>query len=181
VTDEALAAALRERALLHGRFTLRSGRVSSVYLDKYRFETDPALLRPVALALARLAGELASAPDRLAGPALGAVPLVTAMALELELPFVIVREAGKAHGTANRLEGRHEAGDRVLLVEDVVTSGGAALAAVEALREAGLVVEHGLCVLDREEGGVEALREAGVSLVPLFRRAALGLGSPETA
>jgi orotate phosphoribosyltransferase len=175
VTHEGLARRLAERALLHGDFVLRSGRHSSVYLDKYRFETDPSLLRPLAEALAREATRVEPAAERLAGPELGAVPLVTALALQLERPFVIVRGQAKEYGTANRLEGVFEPGERVLLVEDIVTSGGAALEAVFALRDAGLTVENALCVLDREEGGNEALAAVRVSLHPLFVRADLGL------
>ena len=103
---------------------------------------------------------------------------MTALALRDGRPFVIVRGQAKEYGTANRLEGVYEAGERVLLVEDIVTSGGAALEAVEALREAGLTVESALCVLDRgEEGGNEALAAVRVKLHPLFLRADLGLDS----
>jgi orotate phosphoribosyltransferase len=170
-----LARRLAERALLHGDFVLRSGKRSSVYLDKYRFETDPALLAPLADALAEEAARVEPGAALLAGPELGAVPLVTALALRDGRPFVIVRGAAKGYGTANRLEGVYEAGARVLLVEDIVTSGGAAISALEALREAGLVVENALCVLDREEGGAEALATLGVTLHPLLRRVDLGL------
>ena len=170
-----LAARLAERALLHGDFVLRSGRRSNVYLDKYRFETDPALLAPLAEALAALADEHDPSATRLAGPALGAVPLVTALALQRGTPFVIVRAAAKDYGTEHRIEGDFMAGERVLLVEDVVTSGGAALEAVGALRAAGLVVERALCVLDREEGGAEALLAAGVTLRSLLRPTEIGM------
>ena len=109
-------------------------------------------------------------PDavRLAAPELGAVTLATAAALELELPFVIVRNEAKEYGTANRIEGAYEHGDCVCLVEDVVTSGGAAIEAVEALREAGMRVSNAVCVVDREEGGVDALARAAVRLRSLF-------------
>jgi orotate phosphoribosyltransferase len=147
-----------------------------VYLDKYRFETDPALLGPVAAELAGLAAGLAPF-DRLAGPELGAVPLAAALSLHAQLPFLIVRKGEKGYGTSRLVEGVFEPGERVLLVEDVVTSGGAALAAIEALRSLELEVGDALCVVDREEGGSEALAGAGVTLHPLFRRAELGLDS----
>ena len=175
MTHGELARRLAERALLHGDFVLRSGRRSSVYLDKYRFETDPALLGPLAEALAEMAKRVEPTADRLAGPELGAVPLVTALALQDGRPFVIVRGQAKDYGTANRLEGVFEPGERVLLVEDIVTSGGAALEAAFALREAGLTVENALCVLDRGEGGNESLAAIRVTLHPLFVRADLGL------
>lgn len=175
MTHAELARRLAERALLHGDFVLRSGTRSSVYLDKYRFETDPALLGPLAAALGEIASRVEPDAQRLAGPELGAVPLVTALSLRDGRPFVIVRGKAKEYGTANRLEGVFEQGERVLLVEDIVTSGGAALDAVFALREAGLTVENALCVLDRDEGGRESLAAVQITLHPLFGRADLGL------
>jgi len=175
VTHAELARRVAERALLHGDFVLRSGRRSSVYLDKYRFETDPALLGPIGAALAQLATASDPRPHRLAGPELGAVPLAAAAALASGIPFLIVRKAAKDYATEGLIEGVFERGERVLVIEDVVTTGGALIAAVEALRAAGLVVERALCVLDREEGGEEGLAELGVRLEPLFRRADLGM------
>jgi orotate phosphoribosyltransferase len=175
VTREELARRVAERALLHGDFVLRSGRRSPVYLDKYRFETDPALLGPIGAALAELVAARDPAPDRLAGPELGAVPLAAAAALASGIPFLIVRKATKDYGTAERLEGVCSPGERVLVIEDVVTTGGALITAIEALRAADLVVDEALCVLDREEGGGEALAALGVGLEPLFRRADLGM------
>jgi len=174
VRREELARRVSERALLHGDFVLRSGKRSTVYLDKYRFETDPALLGPIGAALAELAAQGAP-PDRLAGPELGAVPLAAAAALASGIPFLIVRKAAKDYATEGLIEGVFEAGERVLAIEDVVTTGGALIAAVEVLRAAGLTVERALCVLDREEGGGEALAALGVQLEPLFRRADLGM------
>jgi orotate phosphoribosyltransferase len=174
VRREELARRVSERALLHGDFVLRSGKRSTVYLDKYRFETDPALLGPIGAALAELAAQDAP-PDRLAGPELGAVPLAAAAALASGIPFLIVRKAAKDYATEGLIEGVFEPGERVLAIEDVVTTGGALIAAVEVLRAAGLTVERALCVLDREEGGGEALAALGVQLEPLFRRADLGL------
>jgi len=174
VTREELARRVSERALLHGDFVLRSGKRSTVYLDKYRFETDPALLGPIGAALAELAAQGAP-PDRLAGPELGAVPLAAAAALASGIPFLIVRKAAKDYATESLIEGVFEPGERVLAIEDVVTTGGALIAAVEVLRAAGLAIERALCVLDREEGGSEALAALGVRLEPLFRRADLGM------
>ena len=163
-----LAQAIRDAALLEGDFVLRSGRRSSYYLDKYRFGTRPDLLRPLGEAIAAAVREHEPAAVRLAAPELGAVTLATAAALELGLPFVIVRGQAKEHGTANRIEGVYEEGDCVCLVEDVVTSGGAAIEAVEALREAGMRVSNAVCVVDREEGGVDALARSAVRLHPLL-------------
>lgn len=168
MTDE-LGAALREHALLEGDFVLRSGKRSTYYLDKYRFETLPELLGPIGERLAAAVREHEPGAVRLAGPALGAVALAASASLASGLPFVIVRESAKEYGTANRLEGVFEAGDLVCLIEDVVTSGGALAEAVTALREAGLVVRNAVCVVDREEGGADALARIGVRLRSLYR------------
>ena len=164
-----LAAMLREHAYLEGDFVLRSGRRSQYYLDKYRFETRPDVLGPLGELIASTVAEHEPDATRLAGPELGAVALAAAASLASGLPFLIVRKEPKEYGTANRLEGVFEEGERVCLVEDVVTSAGAAIEAVEALREAGLEVGTAVCVVDREEGGAGALARIGVRLRPLFR------------
>ena len=170
MTDAELARRIRERAYLEGDFVLRSGRRSSYYLDKYRFETDPDLLAALGERIAaRALGADGARPHLLAGPELGAVALAAAASLTARLPFLIVRKEAKAYGTARRIEGAYEPGQRVCLVEDVVTTGGAAVAAVEALRESGLVCRRAVCVVDRGEGGVDALARVAVRLDPLFR------------
>jgi orotate phosphoribosyltransferase len=168
VTDDELKRALCDHAYLEGDFVLRSGRRSRYYLDKYRFETRPELLAELGRRLAAAAREEAPDAERLAGPELGAVALAAAASLASGLPFVIVRKAAKEYGTANRVEGAHEPGEIVCLVEDVVTSGGALLESVEALRAAGLTVRTAVCVVDREEGGIDALARHAVRLRPLF-------------
>lgn len=164
-----LGARLRAHALLEGDFVLRSGKRSSWYLDKYRFETQPDLLGPLGERLAAAVREFEPGATRIAGPALGAVALAASASLASGLPFVIVRERAKEYGTANRLEGLFEAGELVCLLEDVVTSGGALGEAVAALREDGLVVRNAVCVVDREEGGADALARMGVRLRSLYR------------
>jgi orotate phosphoribosyltransferase len=177
MTDAELRRALKDHAYLEGDFVLRSGRRSRYYLDKYRFETRPDLLRELG---ERLAAELAEhEPEaaRIAGPELGAVALAAAASLASGLPFVIVRKDAKEYGTANRLEGVFEPGERVCLVEDVVTSGGAALSAVQALRDAGLACSTAVCVVDREEGGVDELARHAVRLRSLFTASAVLSGA----
>jgi orotate phosphoribosyltransferase len=169
VSGDPLAEALVEHSYLEGDFVLRSGRRSRYYLDKYRFETRPDLLRPLGQRIAAEAREHAPESVRLAAPELGAVALAAAASLESGLPFLIVRKTAKEYGTANRVEGPFEEGECVCLVEDVVTSGGALLESIEALREAGLVVHTAVCVVDREEGGADALARHAVRLRPLFR------------
>jgi orotate phosphoribosyltransferase len=181
VTDGELAGALADHALLHGDFVLRSGRRSSYYLDKYRFETRPDLLGALGERLAAAAAEHEPEAVRLAGPELGAVALAASASLASGLPFLIVRKEAKEYGTENRLEGAFEPGERVCLVEDVVTSGGAALAAVEALREAGLECGTAVCVIDREEGGADALARHAVRLRALFRASELLEGAKSAA
>jgi orotate phosphoribosyltransferase len=164
----AFAHAVFERALLRGSFTLRSGATSDRYFDKYRVSCDPTLLAPTVTRLHELLD--AEVPDaaRIIAPELGAVPLAAPLALASGIPFAIVRGAQKAYGTGNRIEGPVQPGERAALVEDVVTSGGAALDALEVARDAGIVVDHVLCVLDRDGGGREALADAGVSLHALL-------------
>ena len=169
MTRAELGRALREAAYLEGEFVLRSGRRSRYYLDKYRFETRPDLLGPLGERIAAAVAEHEPEASRLAGPELGAVPLAAAASLSSGLPFVIVRKGAKDYGTANRLEGLYEPGETVCLVEDVVTSAGAAIDAIEALRAAGLTCRTAICVVDREEGGADALARHGVRLRPLFR------------
>jgi orotate phosphoribosyltransferase len=166
---DGLAASLKEHAYLEGDFVLRSGKRSHYYLDKYRFETRPELLRPLGERIAAVVQEHAADATRLAGPELGAVALAASASLASGLPFLIVRKAAKEYGTTKRIEGVFEPGECVCVVEDVVTSGGALLESVEALREAGLVVHTAVCVVDRGEGGADALARHAVRLRPLFR------------
>lgn len=169
MTEEELREALVAAAYLEGDFVLRSGKRSRYYLDKYRFETRPDLLGALGERIAALAREHCPDADRLAGPELGAVALAAAASLSGGLPFLLVRKAAKEYATANRIEGVFEPGEKVCLVEDVVTSGGALLESVAALREAGLVVDTAVCVVDREEGGADALARQAVRLRPVFR------------
>jgi orotate phosphoribosyltransferase len=169
MTRDELVAAIRDVAYLEGDFMLRSGRRSQYYLDKFRFETRPELLRPIGERLAAAVREFEPEAELLACPVLGGVVLATATSLESSLPFVIVRDQAKEYGTANRIEGAFDEGQCVCLVEDVVTSGGALLEAVQALRDAGLRCRNAVCVVDREEGGVDELARHAVRLRSLFR------------
>lgn len=169
MTDAELARLIREHAYLEGDFVLRSGRRSRYYLDKYRFETRPELLHALGERLSARAREVAPTASRLAGPELGGVVLAAAASLAGGLPFLIVRKEAKRYGTERLLEGPYERGEEVCLVEDVVTSGGAAVEAVDALRAAGLACRAAVCVVDREEGGADALARKAVRLHRLFR------------
>lgn len=169
MNDEELREALVAAAYLEGDFLLRSGKRSRYYLDKYRFETRPDLLAPLGERIAATIREHEPKAVRLAAPVLGGVVLAASAALVSGLPFLMVRDAAKEYGTANRIEGLYEEGECVCFVEDIVTSGGALLEAIAAAREAGLVVRTAVCVVDREEGGADALARHAVRLRPLFR------------
>lgn len=166
-------------AYLEGDFLLRSGKRSRYYLDKYLFETEPRVLRGIVSEMAMMMRNRLAEGEvyhRLAAPELGAVSLGAGLSLELGIPFLIVRKGEKEYGTTKAIEGGFVAGERVAVVEDIVTSGGAALAAVARLREAGLEVHDLYCVVDREEGGAEAVAAAGLTLWPLFTSSDLGIG-----
>ena len=156
-------------AVRFGEFTLASGEKSDVYIDVKKAWTDPARLDRLAAALAARAG----ADDRFAGMELGAVPLVVAVALRTGKPYVVLRKAAKDHGTRQRFEGEIPPGSRVLLIEDVTTTGGSTVASVEIVRSAGGTVDRALVVVDRESGASARLASVGVRLEPLVTLSAL--------
>jgi orotate phosphoribosyltransferase len=160
-----LAATIYARTHLTGEFTLRSGATSTEYFDKYLFESDPVLLRAIAEALAPM---VPAHTEALAGLELGGVPLATSLSQVTGLPARFVRKEAKTYGTCRLAEGGEVDGRRLTVVEDVVTSGGQVVASCGDLRERGAIVEHALCVIDRESGGPEALAAIGVELRPLF-------------
>lgn len=163
---EAFLAALKESgALQFGTFTLASGRTSSYYVDIKRAVTRPDLLRRIAEAIAPYAHEA----SRVAGVELGAVPIATAVSLVTDKPYIIVRKQLKEHGTRKEYEGDLAKGDKVLFVEDVVTTGGTLCAAIERLRRHGAVIDEVVTVVDREEGGRMALAEISVRMHALLR------------
>ncbi|SMO75782.1 orotate phosphoribosyltransferase [Halorubrum cibi] len=163
--DELIAALRAADAVRFGEFELSHGGTSDYYVDKYLFETDPECLGLIADAFA---DRLADTDAKLAGVALGAVPLVAVAAAELGRPYVIARKQAKEYGTANRIEGRLEAGEEVVVLEDIATTGQSAVDAVEALREAGATVNRVLVVVDREEGAAELLADHDVELESLL-------------
>ena len=170
LTRENLAAAIASVATLHGEFTLRSGATASEYFDKYRFESDPTLLRTIAEHLAPM---IPSQTQVLAGLELGGVPIATALALHTGLRVVFVRKRAKDYGTRQLAEGLDVDGLRVLVIEDVVTSGGQVVASANDLRALGATVDDALCVIDRQSGGAAALASAGIALRSLFTRSDL--------
>ncbi len=167
---ETLGRRIRDVALLTGTFQLRSGDSATQYFDKYRFESEPEILASIAMHPAHL---IPPETDALAGLELGGVPIATALALHTGLPVVFVRKAAKTYGTCQLAEGMPISGKRLLIVEDVVTSGGQVAISASELRTLGAVVTDAVCVIDRDSGGTEALQAVGISLGRLFRKSEL--------
>jgi orotate phosphoribosyltransferase len=157
---------LVKASYLKGDFVLRSGKRSNRYFDKFLFETDPALLRRLGKHLGAL---VPKDTQRLAAPELGAVLLGGAVSMETGLPLVLVRKEPKGYGTSKEIEGHLSPGDRITVIEDVVTTGGDSLRSAQVLRDAGANIIHLVVVLDRGEGGEENIRNAGIPYSPLFR------------
>jgi len=162
---QSVAARIKQCARLKGQFTLRSGMVSDTYFDKYQFEADPELLLAIAREMARL---VPSGTEVLAGMEMGGIPLVTMLGHVTGLSVAFVRKKPKPYGTCRYAEGSSLMGKRFVLVEDVVSSGGAIIDALEMLKVDGLFPVAALCVIDRETGGVEALARSGLPLKALF-------------
>jgi orotate phosphoribosyltransferase len=163
---ESLGRELVKASYLKGDFVLRSGKRSNRYFDKFLFETDPVLLRLLGKHLAAL---VPKETQRLAAPELGAVLLGGAVSMETGLPLVLVRKEPKSYGTSKQIEGFFTAGDRITVIEDVVTTGGDSLRSAQVLQDAGADVIHLIVVLDRGEGGEDNIRNAGIPYTPLFR------------
>jgi orotate phosphoribosyltransferase len=170
MTREKLGRQLLDVAYRRGRFVLRSGEVSDHYFDKYRFESDPLLLAAVAAHLAPLVGPQV---EVLAGLEMGGIPIATALAHATGLPAAFVRKKAKEYGTRQLAEGVDVAGKHLLIVEDVVSSGGQVAQSAAALRDADAHVESALCVIDRTGGDHTRLDEARLRLVSLFVEADL--------
>ena len=168
-----LARRVKEAAYLEGDFTLRSGRKSKYYLDKYLFETQPDILRAL--------GEMFTTyttpgTTLIAGAELGGVALAAATSMAAGKPFVIIRNTKKDYGTSKPFEGKLSDGDSVLLVEDIATTGGQVLEAAKLIKEIGANVERIVAVIDRQEGARENIEQAGFVFDALFTKADLGIG-----
>ncbi len=165
-----LARRVGQACRLTGTFTLRSGQVSTTYFDKYLFEADPVLLAAVADAATAL---IPADTEVLAGLELGGVPVATALSLATGLPVSFVRKEAKKYGTAKLAEGADIDGRRVLVVEDIVTTGGQVVLSARDLRERGASLVGALCVIDRS-GGNHQLADEGLKLISLFTAEDLG-------
>lgn len=162
---QTLAARIRESARISGHFVLRSGLTSDTYFDKYQFESDPMLLCAIAEAMAPL---VPPGTEVLAGLEMGGIPIVTMLSQVTNIPAAFIRKEPKEYGTCRYAEGASLQGKRFILIEDVVSSGGAIVDALAKLRADGMVPDLALCVIDRQTGGVEALQAAGLPLKALF-------------
>ena len=175
MANQELIAALRDAdAVRYGEFELSHGGTSDYYVDKYVFETNPECLEHIATAFAERLGD-----DKLAGVALGGVPLVAVTSVETGLPYVIARKSQKEYGTANLVEGELIEGENVAVIEDIATTGQSAVDAAEALRDAGAIVNRVLVVVDREEGASENLAAHGLELESLVTASELLADTPE--
>ncbi|MFM2484335.1 orotate phosphoribosyltransferase [Celerinatantimonas yamalensis] len=160
-----IAKRIREISEIKGQFVLRSGKISDRYFDKYRFEAEPKLLSDIAQEMVKLIPE---GTEVLCGLEMGGIPIVTMMSHYSGLPAAFIRKEPKSYGTCKYAEGTELAGKRIVLVEDVVSSGGAIIDATKMLRNDDIVVEKTICTIDRETGGKEKLFDEGVELIALL-------------
>ena len=179
MTRADLANAISTACVLRGQFTLRSGRTSGYYIDKYLFSTQAEILRSLGELFAAEIAEVEKISGRkvarLAGAELGGIPLVTSACMATGIPCIFVRNAKKEYGTAKQMEGRLERGEPLIFIEDVATTGGQALEAVKVLRDAGADVLCVIATIDRQEGASENMKAAGVPFRALFTRSDLGI------
>lgn len=163
-----LAALIKESgAIKKGKFKLSDGSLSDYYIDKYVFDTDPEVLSVIADEIVDRIDE--HEVDVLVGPALGAVPIVTAVSLRTGISSAYIRQGEKHYGTQARIEGTIEKGDRVAVIEDVTTTGGTIIESAEIAREVGGVVERMIVVVDRNAEAAENVKKAGFDLEYLTR------------
>ena len=165
-----LAARIYSAAHLTGEFTLRSGIISHEYFDKYQLETDPVLLKDIATQLAEL---VPADTEILAGLEMGGIPVVTVLSQITGLPCLFVRKQAKLYGTAKVAEGLAYQGKRVTIVEDVVTSGGQIALSHQDLVNTGAICDQAICIIDREQGGSDKLKSAGITLQSLYSKSEL--------
>ncbi len=176
ISRDQLASRIAEASLLRGDFTLRSGRKSSYYLDKYLFSTQPDILHALGLMFAE---RIAALPDegvtKLAGAELGGIPLVCAASVSSGIPCLFIRNQKKDYGTAKQLEGKLESTDKVVILEDVATTGGQVLEAAKVIVESGADVVAIIATIDRLEGARENIEAAGYTFDALFTVEDLGI------
>jgi len=152
-------------AIKFGNFVLTSGKKSNYYIDIKQASTNPRILKEIAKNMKKHVKD----HELIAGMELGAVPIAVALSLETNIPFVIVRKEERKHGTGKQIEGENVNGKKVLIVEDVTTTGGSVLKAMEILKKEGAILDKIVTVVDREEGAKGRIAEYGLELIPLVR------------
>lgn len=167
ISKEYLIGLLKENEVfLKGDFTLSSGKKSDYYINMKKAITEPEILSTIAkLITDKIADDDV---DKVAGPALGAVPIATAVSLESKIPLLMIRKEKKGYGTSKLIEGELNSDDNVIVVEDVTTTGGSLLKAINAIQENGGNVTRAFVVVDRQEGAIEEFEKAGITLEPLI-------------
>jgi orotate phosphoribosyltransferase len=166
MTKKELAKKIYDVAHLTGSFTLRSGSVSNEYFDKYRFESNPEILREIAKQMVAL---IPPETEVLAGLEMGGIPIATALSLETGIPCVFVRKQAKSYGTRQFAEGMDVKGKNVCIIEDVITTGGQVVLSTADIRSLGAIVDNVLCVIHRGPTFPEPkIKEIGLDLRPLF-------------
>lgn len=166
MTRDELAKSILEISHITGEFLLRSGQTSNQYFDKYRFEAQPKLLVQIAKNLAPL---VPKDIDYLAGLEMGGIPIATALSIETGIPCAFIRKEAKEYGTCKFAEGLEVKGKRLLLIEDVITTGGQVYESTQDLREIGAIVDQVLCVIYRNDGPAEKLDKLGLNYQSLFK------------
>ena len=166
-SKEYLIELLKENEVfLRGDFTLSSGKKSDYYINMKKAITEPEILSTIAKLITELIAE--DGIDKVAGPALGAVPIATAVSLESKTPLLMIRKEKKGYGTSKLIEGELNSGDNVIVVEDVTTTGGSLLKAIKAIQENSGNVTRAFVVVDRQEGAIDAFEKEGIKLEPLI-------------
>ena len=165
ISKTRLATKVYEKAHITGEFKLRSGMVSHEYFDKYLFESDPKLLFSIAYYMKAL---VASGTEIIAGLEMGGIPIATMISYQMGIPTLFVRKKAKDYGTKKLAEGNKFSGKKVVVVEDVVTSGGQVIESIEALKKQGAQIIKVIAVIDRESGGKENIEKTGTPFASLF-------------
>jgi orotate phosphoribosyltransferase len=158
---------IKDAAYLEGDFTTRAGKKTSYYIDKYLFETRPEILDPLTSELLKLLPD-ANTYDRIAAPELGAVSIAAALSIKANKPFVIVKKQTKDYGTKKMIEGKYISGEKVIVIEDILTTAGAALKACDVLESEKLSIIKIIGVIDRQEGASENIKNRGFEMDALF-------------
>ena len=165
MTKSEVAKKIYELSHITGEFLLRSGQISNEYFDKYLFEADPVVLAEIAKIMSELIPE---GTEVLAGLEMGGIPVVTAISANTGMPAAFVRKKAKEYGTCKLAEGADVTGKHVLIIEDVVTTGGAIIKGANELREKGAIIDSVLCVIQRAEKATDILAAEGLKLIPAF-------------